>query len=220
MKYIRHLLFLLFIILAFLPIINENHTTAAAASKPVIYIGDSRTEGMKGCLSKKQTEKIVFYAETSQGYDWFSDEIVEKVTKQLQTYPSIDFKIVISLGINDHLGMIDQYAAKYNELAKNEWAGYEINIVSICPVDEEKMKANCLYPQTNASIEESNRYILEHLDSENLSYIDLYSKMHSGSGLKKSYDTVYDGAHYTAPAYKKMWKQLCNLLKLTTVSKT
>lgn len=216
MKYIKNCILLFLIILVFSPIINENHSTAFAASKPIIYIGDSRTEGMENCISKKDRGKIVFYAETSMGYEWFADDVVAKVTKQLKTYPSIDFKIVISLGINDHLGMIDEYVDKYNELAKNEWTGYEIDIISICPVDEEKMKANCLYPQTNASIEESNNYIIEHLDSENLSYIDLYSKMHSGTGLMKRYDTVYDGAHYTPDAYKKIWKLIRQFLGITT----
>lgn len=183
---------------------------ARAATRPIIFIGDSRTEGMEYVLSSKQKKNTIFYAETSQGYDWFVNNVVSKVTTKLYTYPHADFRIVISLGINDHTGNISKYVNKYNELAKKEWAGYDIYIVSIAPVDEAKMKATCKYPQTNASIESSNSYIRKNLNGSNLHYINLYKKMISSTGtsLNSGFDTISDGAHYTSGSYQKIWKYL------------
>lgn len=183
-------------------------TKAEAASQPIIFIGDSRTEGMAATLSDKQKKNIIFYAATSQGYNWLKDEVVAKVTTKLYTYPHVDFKIVISLGINDHNGNIDKYVSLYNNLAKNEWAGFDIYIVNIGPVDELKMQNTSRYPQDNKSIQSSNTYLRKNLKADNLHYINLYNKMinEAGTGVKPEFETVYDGAHYTSDSNRLIWK--------------
>lgn len=188
---------------------------AKAASHPIIFIGDSRTEGMAASLTDKQKKNVVFYAATSQGYSWLSDEVVSKVTTKLYTYPHVDFKVVISLGINDHNGNIEKYVSLYNELAKNEWAGFDIYIVSIGPVDEAKMRSTSRYPQTNKSILSSNLYLRRNLKADNLHYVNLYHRMinDAGTGVKPEFETVADGAHYTYDSNRLIWKYIKRRLK-------
>lgn len=183
-------------------------TKTEAATQPIIFIGDSRTEGMAASLSDKQKKNIIFYAATSQGYSWLTDEVVAKVTTKLYTYPHVDFKVVISLGINDHNGYINKYVSLYNDLAQNEWAGFDIYIVNIGPVDEMKMQNTSKYPQDNKSILSSNTYLRKNLKADNLHYINLYGRMinESGTSVKPEFDTVYDGAHYTYDSNKLIWK--------------
>lgn len=188
---------------------------AAAAAPPIIYIGDSRGEGLDQALKASDKQKVIFYHETSQGYSWFSDQVAAKVTTQLYKYPATRFRIVINLGINDHLGSIGQYAKKYYQLAKNDWKGYDIYIVSITPVDEAKMAENTLYPQTNDQILASNQVLQKKINRArtacpNLHYVDIFSTMRNGKTLASGYETGYDGAHYTPATYQKIWKLLLN----------
>lgn len=207
MKIMKKRFLLAFAVFLLLPLFGLRPPKAMAADVPIIYIGDSRAEGLDMALTAKQKKRVIFYHATSQGYSWFVDNVAAKVTTQLYKYPSTRFRIVINLGINDHLGAKEHYVKKYNELAKKDWAGYDVYIVSITPVDEAKMAANTMYPQTNTQIEESNNYIKKNLSS-NLHYVDLFTPMRNGTKLSAGFETGYDGAHYTPASYRRMWKLL------------
>lgn len=207
MKSMKKRFLLAFAVFLLLPLFALRPPKAMAAAVPIIYIGDSRAEGLDMALTAKQKKRVIFYHATSQGYSWFVDNVAAKVTTQLYKYPSTRFKIIINLGINDHLGAKEHYVKKYNELAKKDWAGYDVYIVSITPVDEAKMAANTMYPQTNTQIEESNNYIKKNLSSS-LHYVDLFTLMRNGTKLSPGFETGYDGAHYTPASYRRMWKLL------------
>lgn len=210
------LLCTLLFILPVLTLAGRSSLSKAASTKtvatPIIYIGDSRAEGLDYALPDAQKKYVIFYHATSQGYSWFTDQVAAKVTTQLYRYPSIKFRIVINLGINDHIGNIEQYVKKYNQLAKGDWEGYDIYIVSITPVDEAKMAAQSLYPQTNDQIQASNDYMKKNLDSS-IHYIDLFSTMRNQTTLVRGFQSSADGAHYTPNSYLRYWKLLMRDVK-------
>lgn len=188
---------------------------AASRVKPMIYIGDSRGEGLRLSISEEEKKRVTFYTGVSQGYRWLADEIVPKVNTQLYSHPKKRYKIVVNLGINDFSYNMENYTNKFNALAKNEWAAYEIFIMSVTPVDDAKMLATCKYPKKNQDIAAANRYLREHLDKscENLHFVGLFKRMRNGTAMAAGFETGYDGAHYTSDTYLKIWDMLTGRIR-------
>lgn len=191
----------------------------AVSAKPMIFIGDSRGEGLRLSISEEQKKKVTFYTGVSQGYQWLADEIVPQVNTQLYSHPKKKYKIVINLGINDFSYNMSNYAQKFNSLAKNEWAEYEIFVMGVTPVDNAKMLATCKYPKRNQDIAKANKYLREHLDRncKNLHFVGLFKRMRNGEAMAAGYETGYDGAHYTSDTYLKIWDILSE--RITNVMK-
>lgn len=182
----------------------------ASSTKPMIYIGDSRGEGLRLSISEEEKKKVTFYTGVAQGYQWLADEIVPQVNTQLYSHPNKKYKIVINLGINDFSYNMTNYTNKLNSLAKNDWAGYDIFVMSVTPVDDAKMLATCKYPKRNQDIAKANKYLREHLDQScmNLHFVGLFKRMRNGGAMAQGFETGYDGAHYTSDTYIKIWDML------------
>lgn len=168
---------------------------------PLLFIGDSRTVGMKQALTYYgyDLENTSFLAKVGKGYTWFAGQ-----NEVMTVPPSI---IVLNLGVND-LGNLSRYQALYEAYAKDCWAGCPIYIVSVNP---------CSYPCTsvsNTQIEAFNTGMqqwIEEFNKENTSadaeafpirYIDTYHYL-----LSQGYSSR-DGLHYTARTYETIYNYI------------
>lgn len=166
--------------------------TSAKDTGPYIWVGDSRTEGMKSAISGNDDNSWV--AQSSEGYDWFTDTAITEVTKQLTE----DDTIVFNFGVND-LYNIDKYVEKLNELVDGDWSiAKKIIVMSVNPVIDGKNDAS------NAEIEEFNKKMKDGL-SPGIKFIDTYSKL-KDSLVEEDYDD--EGLHYTNEIYQQIYDMI------------
>lgn len=152
-----------------------------ASISQVVYIGDSRTEGLRDINSDSKNKFICLQ---SKGLDWMKSTAFP----QADSYASSGTAFVILMGVNDVYNQ-NNYIAAINQKA-SEWKkkGAMIYFASVGPVQNDPYV-------TNAEIESFNRALKNGLSSD-VGYIDLYTEL-KNSG----YDTV-DGTHYTNAVYK------------------
>ena len=159
-------------------------SSAAADSKKIIIVGDSRAEEMHqvtgdaGCL---WSYKI------GSGYEWMVSEGVPAIEDSVTEHSAV----VIMLGVNDVIDpfRISQYAEYINKKAA-EWKekGAETYYVSILPVDDALS-----ITEKNIDIDYWN-IMIQQLLSDDVVYLDI------SSALGENYRTV-DGLHYTLDTY-------------------
>lgn len=165
-------------------IFSTSIPATAANKNRLIIVGDSRTYNM--CQWVPATNQTVFIAKNGQGYLWFEEEAVNKVTKLVKTGDSI----VIWLGVNDYFqNMKGQdswkvYADKINNLSENEWSGCKIYVASVGYVDRNRMldyygkvtRTNITRLDGNRKIKgikEFNESLCKNL-SKNITWLDTY----------------------------------------------
>lgn len=150
----------------------------------VIWVGDSRFVGMENA---KKTDKDIYIAKESQGYDWFTDTAIAQVNDKVKKGDTI----VFGLGIND-LDNVDKYVDKLNELKKNEWKAYKVIVLSVNPVNDEK-SSNV----KNEQIEKFNETISSKLIG-GIEYLNTYLQIKDGM-------VSDDGVHYDKTTYEKIY---------------
>lgn len=154
-----------------------------ASINRVVYIGDSRTEGLRDVNSDS---KNTFICLSSMGYDW----MMSTAFPQAESYASSGTAFVILMGVND-LYHQNSYISAINQKA-TEWKkkGAVVYFASVGPVQND--------PNTsNSEIESFNRALKNGLSSD-VGYIDLYGELN-----KSGYQTV-DGTHYTNAVSKNI----------------
>lgn len=154
-----------------------------ASINRVVYIGDSRTEGLRDVNSDS---KNTFICLSSMGYDW----MLSTAFPQAESYASSGTAFVILMGVND-LYHQNSYISAINQKAA-EWKkkGAVVYFASVGPVQ------NAPYT-SNSEIESFNRALKNGLSSD-VGYIDLYGELN-----KSGYQTV-DGTHYTNAVSKNI----------------
>lgn len=147
-----------------------------ASINRVVYIGDSRTEGLRDVNSDS---KNTFICLSSMGYDW----MLSTAFPQAESYASSGTAFVILMGVND-LYHQNSYISAINQKAA-EWKkkGAVVYFASVGPVQNDPYTSN-------SEIESFNRALKNGLSSD-VGYIDLYGELN-----KSGYQTV-DGTHYT-----------------------
>lgn len=147
-----------------------------ASISRVVYIGDSRTEGLRDVNSDS---KNTFICLSSMGYDW----MMSTAFPQAESYASSGTAFVILMGVND-LYHQNSYISAINQKAA-EWKkkGAVVYFASVGPVQNDPYTSN-------SEIESFNRALKNGLSSD-VGYIDLYGELN-----KSGYQTV-DGTHYT-----------------------
>ena len=147
-----------------------------ASINRVVYIGDSRTEGLRDVNSDS---KNTFICLSSMGYDW----MMSTAFPQAESYASSGTAFVILMGVND-LYHQNSYISAINQKA-TEWKkkGAVVYFASVGPVQNDPYTSN-------SEIESFNRALKNGLSSD-VGYIDLYGELN-----KSGYQTV-DGTHYT-----------------------
>lgn len=146
-----------------------------ASINRVVYIGDSRTEGLRDVNSDS---KNTFICLSSMGYDW----MLSTAFPQAESYASSGTAFVILMGVND-LYHQNSYISAINQKAA-EWKkkGAVVYFASVGPVQNDPYTSN-------SEIESFNRALKNGLSSD-VGYIDLYGELN-----KSGYQTV-DGTHY------------------------
>lgn len=154
-----------------------------ASINRVVYIGDSRTEGLRDVNSDS---KNTFICLSSMGYDW----MLSTAFPQAESYASSGTAFVILMGVND-LYHQNSYISAINQKAA-EWKkkGAVVYFASVGPVQNDPYTSN-------SEIESFNRALKNGLSSD-VGYIDLYGELN-----KSGYQTV-DGTHYTNAVSKNM----------------
>lgn len=154
-----------------------------ASINRVVYIGDSRTEGLRDVNSDS---KNTFICLSSMGYDW----MLSTAFPQAESYASSGTAFVILMGVND-LYHQNSYISAINQKAA-EWKkkGAVVYFVSVGPVQNDPYTSN-------SEIESFNRALKNGLSSD-VGYIDLYGELN-----KSGYQTV-DGTHYTNTVSKNI----------------
>ena len=154
-----------------------------ASINRVVYIGDSRTEGLRDVNSDS---KNTFICLSSMGYDW----MLSTAFPQAESYASSGTAFVILMGVND-LYHQNSYISAINQKA-TEWKkkGAVVYFASVGPVQNDPYTSN-------SEIESFNRALKNGLSSD-VGYIDLYGELN-----KSGYQTV-DGAHYTNTVSKNI----------------
>lgn len=154
-----------------------------ASISRVVYIGDSRTEGLRDVNSDS---KNTFICLSSMGYDW----MLSTAFPQAESYASSGTAFVILMGVND-LYHQNSYISAINQKA-TEWKkkGAVVYFASVGPVQNDPYTSN-------SEIESFNRALKNGLSSD-VGYIDLYGELN-----KSGYQTV-DGTHYTNTVSKNI----------------
>lgn len=154
-----------------------------ASINRVVYIGDSRTEGLRDVNSDS---KNTFICLSSMGYDW----MLSTAFPQAESYASSGTAFVILMGVND-LYHQNSYISAINQKAA-EWKkkGAAVYFASVGPVQNDPYTSN-------SEIESFNRALKNGLSSD-VGYIDLYGELN-----KSGYQTV-DGTHYTNAVSKNI----------------
>ena len=88
-----------------------------SSQSAVIFLGDSRTVGMKETVYKSiDKENEFFIAESGQGYSWLKSTGLPKLKSTVSSHSDIsDWTIVTNLGVND-LDDADKYVSTYKKL--------------------------------------------------------------------------------------------------------
>lgn len=154
-----------------------------ASINRVVYIGDSRTEGLRDVNSDS---KNTFICLSSMGYDW----MLSTAFPQAESYASSGTAFVILMGVND-LYHQNSYISAINQ-KDAEWKkkGAVVYFASVGPVQNDPYTSN-------SEIESFNRALKNGLSSD-VGYIDLYGELN-----KSGYQTV-DGTHYTNAVSKNI----------------
>ena len=162
---------------------KEKDDEKKASISRVVYIGDSRTEGLRDVNSDS---KNTFICLSSMGYDW----MMSTAFPQAESYASSGTAFVILMGVND-LYHQNSYISAINQKAA-EWKkkGAVVYFASVGPVQNDPYTSN-------SEIESFNRALKNGLSSD-VGYIDLYGELN-----KSGYQTV-DGTHYTNTVSKNI----------------
>lgn len=151
----------------------------------VIYVGDSRFNGMEMYLGKGGEFVI---AKDSMGYDWLMHNAVYRIAEVKQAYPEItQWTIVSGLGVND-LHNADHYIQAYRAF---EEAGDKVIAMSVNPS----------YGKQNSLNKEIDAFNKKLADS-GLDYLDM------NSHLKDVGYLTVDGLHYHKSTYLEIWNEI------------
>lgn len=165
-----------------------------------ILIGDSRFVAM--CDNYDLCGNDKYFAKVGEGYNWFTNTVIEEVNSYLKSNSNSKYNIFINLGVND-LDNYEKYIQKYNELASGDWKNHNIYFVSVNPTQGS-------YSHLNDKINKFNTNVKNGVKSSNINYCDVSSKLSSESIV------TTDGLHYDKDTSKKIYDYMKSCALETT----
>ena len=182
---------------------NDSNLTEEEKSKvSILFIGDSRTNGMCSYATLGSNESCI--AKDGAGIAWLkSNETKNKIYASLNN--KLTSYVIINLGVNGISGLsksniernVVAFVDFYKELA-SKYPNAHIIATSVGPVDEAKEKS-AGYSVTNTNVNDFNSALQTALNNTSIKYCDVNSKMNN------NFQTVSDGLHYTAETYKQIY---------------
>ncbi len=153
-----------------------------------IFVGDSRTVGMRDALIKASVEdSSIYIAEAGEGWGWFTSAGIFTLRDYLNREPNRP--VIFNLGVNDYVD-IDSYIHTYQELTE-EYPDTRFYFLSVNPVVDEQCAA-----VKNEDVAAFNQRLKETFPDQ---YLDCYTYL-----MANGYKTV-DGLHYTAETYQTIY---------------
>ncbi len=159
--------------------------STTTVTKKIIFIGDSRTVGMKNTVNSND----VWSCKESIGLDWMKQTGVPQIESSIANGSAV----VILMGVND-LYNVSNYVTYING-KKTDWInkGAKVYFVSVLPT-------NGSYEQLNSEIDSFNNKIKTSLDS--VKFID------TNSYLKTNGFKTVDGLHFDSATYQKIYNHI------------
>lgn len=174
---------------------NSSDASNLKSNGSTIYMGDSRTNGMKS-VGLDSNEQVI--AKDGGNYEDFLNHMAEAKNK---LSGNKTYNVVLNYGVND-LGNVDKYCSKYKEFISSVDKGNTFYIVSVNPVRRNSNKTGA----TNSSIETFNKKIESCIsDITNAKYCDVYS-----SANLDTWERYIDESHihYTTEGYKYIYSKI------------
>lgn len=180
---------------------NSSDASNIKSNGSTIYMGDSRTNGMKS-VGLDSNEQVI--AKDGGNYKDFLNHMAEAKNK---LSGNKTYNVVLNYGVND-LGNVDKYCSKYKEFISSVDKGNTFYIVSVNPVRRNSNKTGA----TNSSIETFNKKIESCISGiTNAKYCDVYSSANLDT-WEKSY-IKSDDIHYTPEGYKYIYSKIKECIK-------
>lgn len=161
---------------------TEQATQAVLKEHAFVFVGDSRTLGMKDAVG----DGCTYLGAEGEGYSWFSTDGVLALADYLGSNPSQT--IILNLGVNDPEN-INVYIDLYKKLI-SEYPSCRFYVLSVNPLDE-----HADFNTTNEMIELFNATMKSSFPDN---YLDCYSYL-----KENGFETV-DGLHYSDATYQKI----------------
>ena len=176
--------------------------TAAPVNWKYVYVGDSRTKGLKAALEKygRITGKETFICEIGEGYDFLMANMAN-----IRSVCDSSTVLIIGLGINDMKYRYNEYIAAINNMAAT--MDCQIYFMLVNPVNEAEEAADGKFHITNADIDTFNARMLSGL-GPSVHIIDTNSYL---KNVIVNYTTM-DGLHYTDETYIIVYDYMQNFI--------
>ena len=158
-----------------------------------VFVGDSRVVGMKSAVGGTTSAYI---GKIGEGYSYLSGTVDKTLREYLKQKPKL--KVVFCFGIND-LGNVDQYISYYKSIVK-DYPDATFYFMSVNPISSWRNTASL----SNTKIKAFNKKLKNAFGAK---YINTYSYL-----VKKGFNT-FDGVHYTAATYKKLYNYVISKIK-------
>ena len=174
---------------------NSSDASNIKSNGSTIYMGDSRTNGMKN-TGLDSNEQVI--ATDRGNYEAFLKDMAAAKNK---LSGNKTYNVVLNYGVND-LGDVDKYCSKYKEFISSVDKGNTFYIVSVNPVRRNSNKTTA----TNTSIETFNKKIESCISGiTNAKYCDVYS-----SANLDTWERYIDESHihYTTEGYKYIYSKI------------
>lgn len=150
-----------------------------------IFVGDSRTVGMRTAVLKENSgDTCTYIAKSGEGFYWLYHDGIVALEEALRSDPYAT--VIFNPGVND-LDEVERYIDFYKELF-SVYHDPSFYLMSVNPVDDEE----CI-GASNEEIESFNERIQEEFPDK---YLDCYHYL-----LSEDFETV-DGLHYTNRIYQ------------------
>lgn len=165
----------------------------------ILYVGDSRTDMMKDCISE---DGVYFIAKVGAGLSWLKSTASNEIAAKIKEDPNL--AIVFNFGVND-LHNSSNYVKWYTQFEKDN-PNAKIYFMSVNPVDKDPDGY-----ATDEEVQKFNATMQSHFGGK---YLDVYSYLKS-SGYKTT-----DGLHYDDETSKKIHERVKELLGASSTSTT
>ncbi len=172
--------------------------TAGSVKGRAIFVGDSRTLGMRDAMRRQNIpDQSIYVGRVGEGVRWFVEEGIEEMEAAIEENP--DLPVVLNLGVNDP-EEIDRYIVTYWDCIRNH-PDTDFYILSVNPMDEEFMLDGDLVADgvldhiNTLNIAIMNNRLKEEFPSR---YIDCASYLRANG-----YETV-DGLHFNTQTYLRI----------------
>ncbi len=172
--------------------------TATVRKHQIIWVGDSRTLGLRDALHlKERVDNDIFVGRVGEGIHWFQEEGMAEMSDAIEANP--DLPVVINFGVNDPQ-LVDTYIETYHDMI-DAYPDTAFYFLSVNPLDEEFLIEDGLVDEA----------VFEDINSLNVAKMNVKLKekfpdryIDSASYLKSDgFDTV-DGLHFSVDTYLKI----------------